>query len=343
MKMLVYSAKSYDRQFMEDANKAFNHELTFIEPRLGKDTAPLARGCPAVCIFVNDVADPDVLQTLKKGGTKLIALRCSGFNNVDLEKTEELGICVVRVPSYSPGAVAEHAVGLMLALNRNIHRSHARVREGNFSLEGLLGFDMQDKTVGIIGAGRIGSIAANILSAGFQCKALAYDVQPDDELERIGIKYVDLPELFSASDIISLHCPLTPETHHMINADSIDKMKPGVMLINTSRGALIDTVAVIDALKSGRIGSLGMDVYEEEADLFFEDLSNKVIQDDVFARLLTFPNVIITGHQAYFTREALTSIAETTLKNISDYETRKHCDNAVHCGMVRKKKKAESV
>lgn len=336
MKVIFYSAKSYDRRFTEEANEDFGHELVFIEPRLGEETAPLAHGYPAVSMFVNDVADSNVLRILKEGGTRLTALRCSGFNNVDLEAAKELGICVVRVPAYSPSAVAEHAVGLALALNRNIHRSHARVREGNFALDGLMGFDMRGKTAGIIGAGRIGSITATILKEGFGCEVLAHDVQPNQEMVEKDIGFVELPELLSSSDIISLHCPLTPDTYHLIDSKAISQLKPGVMLVNTSRGALIDTMAVIEALKSGQIGSLGIDVYEEEADLFFEDLSNKVIQDDVFARLLTFPNVIITGHQAYFTREALTEIARTTLNNIYEYENNKACANAVHCGLVRK-------
>jgi len=268
------------------------------------------------------------LKAIAAGGTKLIALRCAGFNNIDLAVAKELGITVVRVPAYSPYAVAEHTVGLILTLNRKFHRAYARVREGNFSLDGLLGFDLHDRTVGIIGTGRIGAITAQILH-GFGCQILAYDKYPNPDCKAIAL-YVDLPELFNKSDIISLHCPLTPETHHLINAEAIAQMKQNVMLINTSRGALIDTEAVITGLKSGKVGYLGLDVYEQEADLFFEDLSNTVIQDDVFERLLTFPNVVITGHQAFFTEDALRNIAETTLTNISDFERGNTCLNILN-------------
>lgn len=335
MMVLVYSTKPYDRESLETANRNFGHGITSIEPRLSRETAALAEGYPAVCIFVNDLADAEVLRKLKDGGTRLLALRCAGFNNVDLGVAREIGLCVVRVPAYSPHAVAEHTIGLMLALNRKIHRSYARVREGNFSLDGLLGFDMHGKTVGIVGTGRIGTITAKALKAGFGCTVLAHDIRANDELVREGIPYVELPELLSRSDIVSLHCPLTPETHHLVDAEALEHLKTGAMLINTSRGALIDTTAIIKGLKSGKVGSLGLDVYEEETNLFFEDLSNEVIQDDVFARLLTFPNVIVTGHQAYFTREALASIAETTLENVADFEQGKECANTVHCDRVK--------
>ena len=301
------------------ANASHGHELTYFEPRLTRETSALAAGFPAVCVFVNDQLDATVLAALARQGTRLIALRCAGFNNVDLAAAREAGLTVVRVPTYSPHAVAEHTLGLVLALNRKIHRAYARVREGNFALDGLLGFDLYGQTVGIVGTGQIGAVVTRIMG-GFGCRILAHDPFPNPECEALGARYVALPELFADSDIITLHCPLTPQTRHLINAQALQQMKPGVMLINTSRGALIDTPSVTEALKSGKIGYLGLDVYEEEADLFFEDLSNIVLQDDIFARLLTFPNVIITGHQAFFTRNALERIAETTLANITTFE-----------------------
>jgi D-lactate dehydrogenase len=328
MKVAVFSTKTYDRQFLEAANADYKHELVFFEPRLTADTSVLASGFPAVCAFVNDLLDENTLKVLADQGIRLIALRSAGFNHVDITAADQLGLTVVRVPAYSPYAVAEHAIGLILTLNRRIHRAYNRVREGNFSLEGLLGFDLHGRTVGIVGTGKIGVIVTQILK-GFGCELLAYDVHPNPECEALGAKYVQLPELFAASDIVTLHCPLTPETHHLINDEALEQMNPGVMLINTSRGALIDTEAVIRALKSRKIGYLGLDVYEQESDLFFEDLSNAVIQDDVFQRLLTFPNVIITGHQAFFTENALKKIAETTLSNITDFEQGRPCPNVV--------------
>jgi D-lactate dehydrogenase len=319
MKVAVFNTKPYDQEFLQASNTAHRHELVFFEPRLTYETRTLAAGFPAVCIFVNDQLNAAVLTELAQHGTRLIALRCAGFNNVDLVAARDQGMTVVRVPAYSPHAVAEHTVALILALNRNIYRACVRVREGNLALDGLLGFDLYGRTVGIIGTGKIGAIVAHIMN-GFGCHLLAVDPFPNPECAALGVKYTALPELFATSDIITLHCPLTPETYHLINAQALSQMKPGVMLINTGRGALIDTRAVIGALKSERVGYLGLDVYEEEADLFFEDLSNRVIQDDVFARLLTFPNVIITGHQAFFTREALRNIADTTLTNITDFE-----------------------
>lgn len=273
-----------------------------------------------------------MLNALAASGTKLVALRSAGFNHVDLEAARELGLTVARVPAYSPDAVAEHTVALILALNRKIHKAFARVREGNFALEGLLGFDLCGRTVGIVGTGKIGLCVARIM-AGFGCDILAFDPQPSPELQRLGGRYVELPELLSSSDIVSLHCPLTPATHHLIDREAIERMKPGVMLINTSRGAVVDTRALIGGLKAGRIGNLGLDVYEEEGDLFFENLSDQMIQDDVFARLLTFPNVLITGHQAFFTREAMTAIAETTIGNISSFE---RTGSATHTVSVEK-------
>jgi D-lactate dehydrogenase len=331
MKVVFFSTKQYDRDYFNSTNSN-KHELVFLEPRLTKDTASLADGFNCVCAFVNDVLDEEVLTCLKNGGTQLVALRSAGFNNVDLATAERLGITVCRVPAYSPHAVAEHTVGLILSLNRKLHRAYGRVREGNFSLDGLLGFDLVGRTVGIIGTGKIGLIVAQIMN-GFGCKVLAYDVFPNSQS---GLNYVDLQTLFAESDVISLHCPLSPDTSYLINSDSLSRMKDGVMLINTSRGAMIDTRAVIKALKSGKVGSLGIDVYEEEADLFFEDLSDKMIQDDTFARLLTFPNVLITGHQAFFTHEALVQIAETTLASIGEFEDSGKCRNAVTAAQIVK-------
>ncbi len=281
-----------------------------------------------VCLFVNDKADAGIINTFAQAGIKLIALRCAGFNNVDLAACQQAGIRVVRVPAYSPYSVAEHTLSLILTLNRKTHKAFNRVREGNFALDGLMGFDLHGQTVGLIGLGKIGRVTAQILR-GFGCTVLGYDVYEDDEAKQIGVTYVPLNELLSRSDIVSLHCPLTPQTHHLINAQTLSGMKNGVMLINTSRGALIDTVSVISSLKSGKIGYLGLDVYEEEADLFFEDFSGKVIQDDVFSRLLSFPNVLITGHQAFFTRNALQNIADTTLANIHAFLSGSTLENEV--------------
>lgn len=320
MRVAVFSTKPYDRTFLDRANSEFGHELTYFEPHLKIETVSLAEGFPAVCVFVNDVLDGPVLEKLAQGGTKVVALRCAGFNNVDLPTAERLGMKVVRVPAYSPHAVAEYTVGMMLTLNRKIHRAYARVREGNFSLDGLLGFDMHGRTVGIVGTGKIGAVVTRIL-AGFGCRLLGYDVYPNDECRELGLEYVSLEELLGQSDIVTLHCPLTPETRHLINPQTIQQMKRGAMLINTSRGAVIDTEAVVHALKSGQIGLLGIDVYEEEGDYFFEDLSERVIADDVLSRLLTFPNVLVTGHQAFFTLDALDAIAATTLRNLQEIET----------------------
>ena len=335
MNVAVFSTKPYDRMFLEAANAAHGHELIYFEPRLTRETSALAGGFPAVCVFVNDQLDATVLAALARQGTRLIALRCAGFNNVDLAAAREVGLTVVRVPVYSPHAVAEHTVGLVLALNRKIHRAYARVREGNFALDGLLGFDLYGQTVGIVGTGQIGAVVARIMG-GFGCRILAHDPFPNPECEALGARYVALPELFADSDVITLHCPLTPQTRHLIDARALQQLKPGVMLINTSRGALIDTPSVTEALKSGQIGYLGLDVYEEEADLFFEDLSNIVLQDDVFARLLTFPNVIVTGHQAFFTRDALKRIAETTFANITAFEKRLASPNEISVDRLRR-------
>jgi D-lactate dehydrogenase len=316
------------RDFLDAANADGQHELVYFEPTLDGGTVPLAAGYPAVCAFVHDHLDREVLERLADGGVQLVALRCAGFNNVDLKAASELGVIVTRVPAYSPYAIAEHTVGLILTLNRGIHRAFARVRDRNFALGGLLGFDLHGRTVGIVGTGVIGSALARILS-GFGCRLLAYDVFENPECVRLGVEYVELGELLSASDIISLHCPLTAETYHLIDAQALAQVKPGVMLINTSRGALIDTQAVIDALKDGRVGYLGLDVYEEEDELFDEDLSSEIVQDDVFMRLLGFPNVIVTAHQAYFTSDALRNIAEETLANISAFERGEKSGNEV--------------
>ena len=328
MDVAVFSTKPYDQQFFDQANEGCKHKLQFFEPRLTIDTVSLAAGYPCVCVFVNDVVDRPVLERLASEGLQLVALRCAGFNNVDLEAAKRLGVAVVRVPAYSANAVAEHAVALLLSLNRQIHRAYNRVREGNFALDGLLGFDLCERTVGVVGTGKIGEVFLKILG-GFGCRLMAFDVRKNPNCEAMGVEYVSLDKLYRECDLISLHCPLTPETHHLIDQTAINQMRPGVMLINTSRGAIIETSAVIEALKSGKIGSLGIDVYEEEADLFFEDLSNTVIRDDQFARLLTFPNVLVTGHQAFFTREALGEIASTTLGNVNEFATNGTCANQV--------------
>ncbi|MGB8354845.1 MAG: 2-hydroxyacid dehydrogenase [Chthoniobacteraceae bacterium] len=327
MKIAVFGTKPYDRRSLAAANTGPRHDLLFLEPRLTAETAPLAVGCGGVCAFINDELGKATLQILAAGGTRLIALRSAGFNHVDLKTAGALGMKVVRVPSYSPYAVAEHALALMMTLNRKTHRAYNRVRESDFSLEGLIGFDMNGRTAGIIGTGKIGVILAQILS-GMGCRVLGFDPYPHEHFAKFG-SYVDLAEILRESHIISLHCPLTPESHHLINKTTLAQMRPGVMLINTSRGALIDSQDVTDALKSGHVGYLGLDVYEQEADLFYENLSGTIIQDDVFQRLLTFPNVLITAHQAFFTENALKNIADTTLGNITDFENGNPCANEV--------------
>lgn len=328
MNIVFFSSKEYDREFFLKSPYKNEHELNFLDVPLNKQTAVLAESNEVACIFVNDTADAGVLEILAQKGIKLIALRCAGFNNIDLEAANKLGFKVVRVPSYSPHSVAEHTLALILALNRKTHRAYNRVREGNFSLSGLMGFDLHGKTVGLIGLGKIGLVTAKILQ-GFGCHVLGYDLMKKEDQEQTGIKFTDLQTIYATSDIISLHCPLTPETFHLINRDSISQMKKGVMLINTSRGALIDTKAVITGLKEGRIQFLGLDVYEEEEHLFFEDLSTKIIQDDVFMRLLSFNNVLITGHQAFLTSNALEAIADTTLQNIQASAESKTLENEV--------------
>jgi D-lactate dehydrogenase len=318
MSVAVFSTKEYDELHLTEANRAYGHDLRFFGEGLNPRTAVLAAGCEAVCAFVNDDIGAETIDALADRGVRLVALRSAGFNHVDLAAAGRRGLAVVRVPEYSPHAVAEHCVGLILALNRKIYRAHNRVREGNFSLVGLLGFDLYGKTVGIIGTGTIGTRFAEIIT-GFGTEVIAADPYPNDRCLEIGVAYHPIDEVLARSDIVSLHCPLMPETYHLINEDRLSEMKDGVMVINTSRGALIDTAAVIEALKTGKIGNLGLDVYEEEAHLFFEDLSDHVLQDDIFSRLLTFPNVLITGHQAFFTAEALDEIAETTMMNISEF------------------------
>ena len=318
MNVAIFSAKKYDREFLNAANGSL-HKLRFFEPHLNEETVSLATGSQAVCVFVNDQVNAAVIERLHSLGVRLIALRCAGYNNVDLSPAKKHGVTVVRVPAYSPYAVAEHTIALMLALNRKLHRAYNRVREGNLALDGLVGFDMHGKTVGVIGTGQIGTVVARIL-IGFGCPTLAFDPFPNATCRSLGVGYIELNELFAQSDIITLHCPLTPENKYIISDVAIDRMKNGVMLINTSRGALLDTVAIIEGLKSGKIGYLGLDVYEEEEEIFFEDRSGLILSDDVFARLLTFPNVIITGHQAFFTREALLNIAVTTIENITKFE-----------------------
>lgn len=328
MKVAFFSTKSFDRTSFDAINTEQGHEIQYFETRLTPETAALAIGRPGVCAFVNDLISAEVLQRLAEGGTRVVALRCAGFNNVDLAAAARVGITVIRVPAYSPHAVAEFAVGLMLTLNRNIHRAYARVREGNFHIQGLTGFDMRGKSVGIIGTGQIGEVLARILQ-GFGCRILAFDLRENPAFVKLGARYVALNDLFAEADIISLHTPLTPQTHHLINAAAIAKMKPGVMLINTSRGAVVDTAAVIEGLKSRKIGHLGLDVYEEEEAVFFQDLSSQVLDDDQLARLLTFPNVIVTSHQGFLTEEALGEIASTTLANLTDVEQGRPCPNVV--------------
>ncbi len=318
LNVAVFDTKAFTKAAFQTQN-ADGISFTFFEHRLTPDTAVSATGYAVVCCFVNDTVDADVVERLGRMGVGLIAMRCAGYNNVDLEACERHGLGVVRVPAYSPPSVAEHSIALMLALNRHITRAHARVREGNFALDGLVGFEMHGKTAGVVGTGRIGKCAAEIL-LGFGCRVLAYDPFINEDLaKRAGFAYTDLDTLFRESDIISLYVPLLPDTRYLINDDTIAKMKKGVMLINTSRGALVDTRALIKGLKSGKIASAGLDVYEEETEYFFEDHSDAVIKDDILARLLTFNNVLITSHQAFLTKEALAAIASTTVRNIQEY------------------------
>lgn len=328
MKVAIFSTKNYDRKYLELVNVKYRFDLEFFDFMLNERTAKMAEGCDVVCIFVNDDGSRPVLEKLAKAGVKMIALRCAGFNNVDIQAAKELGIQVARVPAYSPEAVAEHTVGLMLTLNRRIHRAYQRTREANFSLEGLTGFNMHNRTVGVIGTGKIGIATMRILK-GFGMHILAYDPFKNPVAEELGAEYVSLDELYARSHVITLHCPATPENYHLLNKAAFDKMKDGVMIINTSRGSLIDTPEAIEALKRRKIGALGMDVYENERDLFFEDKSNEVILDDVFRRLSACHNVLLTGHQAFLTEEALMNISDVTLHNIDCLQKNTVSENAV--------------
>lgn len=328
----MFSSKPYDRRSFEAAiamrPDGTRLDIDYHEARLNKWTAGYAVDADVVCAFVNDHLGATVLEILAASGTKCVALRCAGFNNVDLEAADRLGLTVVRVPAYSPNAVAEHTLALMLTLNRKIHRAHNRVRDRNFSLDGLVGFDMAGKTAAVIGTGQIGAIVARLLWH-LRCEVVAFDPFENEGLVELGVRYVDLDEALSVGDIVTLNCPLNEHTRHLIDAESIAKMKPGAMLVNTGRGALVDTAALLDGLKSGHIGSVALDVYEEEGDLFFEDRSDEILDDDNFARLLTYPNVLITAHQAFLTHEALAAIAETTLANVTAVLAGEQCDNTV--------------
>ncbi|MGV0845444.1 2-hydroxyacid dehydrogenase [Empedobacter falsenii] len=328
MKIAFFSSKPYDKTFFEAENKNYGFELNFYETHLGPHIVNAIEDEQAVCVFVNDKVNRQVIEILAKKGVKIIALRCAGFNNVDLEAAKEFGIKVCRVPAYSPEAVAEHTMAMLLTLNRKTHKAYNRVREQNFALNGLLGFNLFQKTIGIVGTGKIGKAFINI-AKGFGCKIIAYDLYPDQELMNNGVEYVELDKLFKSSDIISLHCPLTPENHYMINQETITKMKDGVTIINTSRGGLINTHEAIEALKNHKIGYLGIDVYEQEEKLFFKDLSAEIIQDDMIQRLMSFPNVLVTAHQAFFTQEALEQISEITMRSISEIKEKGSTDEVV--------------
>ncbi|WP_153797050.1 2-hydroxyacid dehydrogenase [Foetidibacter luteolus] len=317
MKITFFSTQPYDKEFFNRYNDSFGFNLEFFETSLTTQTVSLANGAQVVCVFVNDKVDAKVIEKLALEKVSIIALRCAGFNNVDLEAAKQFGIKVCRVPAYSPEAVAEHAVAMILTLNRKTHKAYNRVREQNFSLNGLLGFDLHGKTVGVIGTGNIGKAFCHIM-LGFGCKVLAFDIIANKDLDAAGVKFLPLIDILQQADVLSLHCPLNNQTRHIISSETIPMLKKGVMLINTSRGGLIDTAAVIDALKKGLIGSLGIDVYEQEEKLFFRDLSASIIEDDTIQRLMSFPNVLVTAHQAFFTNEALTQIALTTLKNINE-------------------------
>lgn len=334
MKIAFFSSKQYDQEYFNRVNAEFNHTLSYFETRLNKYTVSLAKGHDAICAFVNDKINENTLNKMAEFNIKAIALRSAGFNNVDLEAAAKLGITVLRVPAYSPQAVAEHALALIFTLNRKTHKAYNRVREGNFSLERLTGFNLSGKTIGIIGTGAIGKAFIHLLK-GFDAKIVAYDPYPNDMLKKQGVEYRSLHDLLSVSDVVSLHCPLTPDTFHIINRQSLNHIKEGAMLINTSRGKLIDTDAAIDALKEKKLGYLGIDVYAEEEKLFFKDLSEMIIDDDKIARLMQFPNVLITAHQGFLTREALEQITLTTLQNLTDYENGKVNENAVSLDQIK--------
>lgn len=328
MKIALFSTKSYDKEYFERYRPSNGFDVRYFDAALNEDTVDLAKGADAVCVFVNDHINRKVLTSLKNNNTGLVALRCAGFNNVDLKAATELGIRIVRVPAYSPNAVAEHALALILTLNRKTHKAYNRIREGNFSLERLTGFNIHGKTIGIIGTGKIGEAFCNIMT-GFGMRILAYDLYENETLIGKGVEYVELDTLFEQADIISLHCPLNDETKHIINKTTIKKMKNGVMIINTSRGALINTKDAIKALKKRKIGFLGIDVYEQEEELFFQDHSESIIEDEEIMRLISFPNVLITSHQAFFTKEALEQITTITYENIQDFQEGKELSNAV--------------
>lgn len=328
MKLAVYSTKQYDRKYLDRVNQDYGYQVEYYDFMLSPQTVKTAEGFDAVCIFVNDDGGREVLTELAALGVKIVALRCAGFNNVDLDAAKALGIAVVYVPAYSPEAVAEHTVGMMMSLNRRIHRAYQRTRDANFSLEGLIGFNMHRRTAGIIGTGKIGVATLRILK-GFGMRLLAFDPYPNPQAQALGAEYVDLKTLYAESDVISLHCPITPENHHLLNEAAFAQMKDGVMVINTSRGGLIDSQAAIEALKQQKIGALGLDVYENERTLFFIDNSNDVIQDDVFRRLSACHNVLFTGHQAFLTEEALISIAGTTLQSLRQISLGEECPFAL--------------
>jgi D-lactate dehydrogenase len=334
MKIAVFSTKGYDQRSFEQVNENFKHQLTFFEARLTADTASLAAGFDGICVFVNDEVDAAAVSKLVNGGTQIIATRSAGYNQIDLHAAMENGVTVARVPAYSPNAVSEFTVGLILTLGRQIHRAYNRVRDTNFELEGLQGFELADKTVGVFGTGKIGATVIKNLS-GFGCRILAFDMYRNPDVEKLAAYIDDPEEIACQSDILTFHMPLTPDTHHIVNAETIENMKDGVFIVNTSRGALLDTAAIIEGLKSGKIGYLAIDVYEVEDDLFFRDLSSQILTDDVFARLLTFPNVLVTGHQAFLTDKALRNIAETTLNNFSEFEATGKCKNEVTPDKVR--------
>ncbi len=331
-KIAFFSTQSYDRRFFEKASDT--HEFEFFETRLTRRTANLADGFDGVCVFVNDKINEEVLSALSDLGVGLVALRCAGFNNVDLKAAEKHGIRVMRVPAYSPEAVAEHAFALIMTLARKTHKAYNRVRDGNFSLERLNGFTIHGKTIGVIGTGRIGQAFCNI-ALGLGARVLAFDKYPSDEYKNKGVAYMDFDQVLAESDILSLHCPLTPETHHIINSESLQKMKPGAMLINTSRGKLVHTAAVIESLKKEHLGFLGIDVYEQEEKLFFRDLSDLIIRDDQIAQLMIFPNVMVTAHQGFFTKESLEEITKITLRNFDDYDSQSDSDNEVSCKLIK--------
>lgn len=328
-RIAVYGTRSYDREFLSAANAAYGFDLQFIEAPLTTLTARLALGHQVICVFVNDIVSREILEELAQAGVRLLALRCAGYNNVDLAAAKDLGIDVVRVPAYSPHAVSEFTIGLLLSLDRRIHRAWSRVRENNFALDGLVGRNLHGRTVGVVGTGQIGALVARALRAGFGCEVLASDPVVKQELVDIGVRYVERDDLLREAEIVSLHCPLTPQTRHLIDATVLAAARPGLVIVNTSRGALIDTAALIEALKLRRVAGVALDVYEQEAGIFFDDLSNEIIDDDVLQRLLTFPNVLMTGHQAFLTEEALLAIAETTLQSVSDFAAGRPLGNRV--------------